>query len=183
MVKRMEMKIKDALSAYSAQTKMLWERKKTLSKALEEHDSLNGSRMDVDRVELSRELSMVEAQYEESRKAMEQISGIETMIHNREVAKQQSEAMEEYAKNMARIMEVYRRISSGEKVPPEDEQKLMEYDYKMYQAAKLAAQMHEASEEEHDSLWEDEENTAERKQADEIAGDTEIDVPMPEELT
>ena len=56
-------------------------------------------------------------------------------------------------------MEVARRIMRGDKVPPYDEKKLMEYDWKLYSMAKRAAAMVEIQKKRkaHKSLWEDEE--------------------------
>ena len=104
------------------------------------------------------------------------------MIHNAEVARQQGQAMADYAADMVKILEVYRRIAAGEKVPPADERKLMEYDHELYMAAKTMASMKELSEKEHDSLWQDEHASEETKPASEIAADTEIDVPSPERV-
>jgi len=176
------MKIREASQAYSAQLKALWNEKRALTKAIKEQEKSAETAANVDRVELSRELEIVDAKYQATKEVMEKISMTEMMIHNAEVAKQQGEAMADYAEDMMKIMEVYRRISAGEKVPPEDEKKLMEYDHELYMAAKNLASMKERSEKEHDSLWEDEEVPEETKLASEIAGDTEIDVPSPERV-
>ena len=73
-----------------------------------------------------------------------------------EVAKQQGEAMEESMIDLGKIMEVARRIMKGGIVPPQDEQKLMEYSMELYQAAKnMAALIEHREREEYDSLWEE----------------------------
>lgn len=133
-----------------------------------------------DRVEISRELSQTDAQYEAVSKAMESITSTESLIHNVEASKQQNEALAKAAEDMIKIMEVYRRIASGAKVPSEDQQKLMDYDMKLYMAAKQAALLAQRNEKEYDSLWEDEEEqNGEQKDPGETAGDTEISVPPP----
>ena len=62
-------------------------------------------------------------------------------------------------KDLAKMMEIARRISKGDKVPPTDEKKLMEFNSKLYQAAKAAAMLHaNEKHEKHKSLFEEEED-------------------------
>lgn len=69
-----------------------------------------------------------------------------------------AEASEEAFEDMGKILEIARRIARGDKVPSKDEKKLMEYNPKLYQAAKTAAIIHASKKKkEHDSLFEDEE--------------------------
>ena len=67
------MKIQDAKKAYAAQMDTLWTRKRDLSQALK--NCQQGGAPNVDRVEISRELSAVDAQYNEAQGVMESISG------------------------------------------------------------------------------------------------------------
>lgn len=174
------MKISEAKQAYSAQMNRLWDQKRALTKLLEEGEA-GGPAGNFDRVEISRELSQVEAQYEATRAGMEKIQARETAIHNSESAKQQSEAAAEAADEFSKIMEIYRRIASGGQVPPRDENKLMEYDAKLYMMAKTAALIAKEKGEKYDSLWEEEEEGQEEKPSpSEIAANTEISVPAPE---
>ena len=77
---------------------------------------------------------------------------------NKESAKQQGEAMEEQAREMSKIMIVARRLMHGDKVPAKDEQKLMEFDPKLYAMAKNAGALAKLQKrKEHKSLWEEEE--------------------------
>lgn len=77
---------------------------------------------------------------------------------NAAVADQQADASEEYAEDMAKIMEVARRIMHGDIVPASDEKKLMEYSEEMYQTAKsVGAMVRRQKREKHKSLWGDEE--------------------------
>ena len=117
----------------------------------------------MDRVEISRELSAVDAQYNEAQGVMESIIERETAIHNAEVAKQQGNALSKAAEEMGKMLEIYHRIASGGQVPPEDEQRLMEYNHKLYMAAKTAAMLQEGDGEEYDSLFEDEEEKTAKK--------------------
>ena len=172
------MKIQDAKKAYAAQMDTLWTRKRALSQALK--NCQQGGAPNVDRVEISRELSTVDAQYNEAQGVMESIIERETAIHNAEVAKQQGNALSKAAKEMGKMLEIYRRIASGGQVPPEDEQRLMEYNHELYMAAKTAAMLQEGDGEKYESLFEDEEEkNGEEKTASEIAGEAEISVPVP----
>lgn len=77
---------------------------------------------------------------------------------NAAVADQQADASAEYAEDMAKIMEVARRIMRGDIVPASDEKKLMEYSEEMYQTAKsVGAMVHRQKREKYKSLWGDEE--------------------------
>ena len=77
---------------------------------------------------------------------------------NATAAEQQADAAEDYAVDMAKIMEVARRIMRGAIVPAADEKKLMEYSEEMYQTAKnIGAMVQRQKKEKYDSLWEDEE--------------------------
>ena len=128
--------IQDAKKAYAAQMDTLWTRKRDLSQALK--NCQQGGAPNVDRVEISREPSAVDAQYNEAQGVMESIIERETAIHNAEVAKQQGNALSKAAEEMGKMLEIYHRIASGGQVPPEDEQRLMEYNHKLYMAAKTA---------------------------------------------
>lgn len=174
------MKIKEAWHAYSAQLDVLRDQRKTLSKLLK--DSESGIGMPVyDRVELTRELSGVDAQIEATFNGREKIIETWGAVADGEAAKQQGEAMADVMKDMVKILEVYRRIASGAQVPSKDEQKLMEYDFKLYMIAKQAALMAQRNDEEYDSLWdEEEEDNGEQMSPAEIADGTEIAVASPE---
>lgn len=59
--------------------------------------------------------------------------------------------------NFAKMMEIARRLSRGDKVPATDEKKLMEFDAEMYHSAKLQGMMAKNKDrKKHDSLFEDE---------------------------
>ena len=80
---------------------------------------------------------------------------------NNAAAEQQADAAEDYAVDMAKIMEVACRIMRGAIVPAADEKKLMEYSEEMYQTAKsIGAMVQRQKKEKYDSLWEDEEEKA-----------------------
>lgn len=175
------MKIKEAWQAYSSHLDVLRDKRKTLSQMLKDSEAGGTGTQDYDRVELTRELSSVDAQIEATFNGREKIIETWGAVANGEAAKQQSDAMADAAKNMVKIMEVYRRIASGAKVPSKDEQKLMEYDFKLYMAAKQAALMAKQNDEEYDSLWDEEEkDNGEQRDPTEIADETEIAAASPE---
>lgn len=81
-----------------------------------------------------------------------------------EAAKEAAKAAGEGMEDMAKIIEIARRISRGDKVPPSDEKKLMEFDSDLYQVAKAAAALHaKEKHKEHDALFEDENENQDEK--------------------
>ncbi len=177
------MKIQDAQKAYSAQLNTLRNKKQALTKLLKDNENNLSGAQNFDRVEISRELSIVDAQYEATKGVMEDIIATKTAIHNGEVAKQQSEVLAEAADEIVKIMEIYRRIASGGEVPHRDAQRLMEYSKELYMAAKTAAMMKQGEGEKYDSLFEDEKPAeGETKSASEIAEEANIAVPAPEQV-
>ena len=176
---RVIMKIKEAMQAYNAQLDTLREQRKALNSILKRQES--GLEPELDRVEISKELESLDAQYEAVFQGREAIHETSAAIWNAEAAKGQAEAAAEYGKEIGKIMEVYRRIASGGTVPMEDEKKLMDYSYELYSAAKTAALMAEKNDDKYDSLWEDEEeDTGEKTDPHEVANETEIAVESPE---
>ncbi len=181
------MKIVEARQAYSAKMKEYREQMQALSKQradLEKKSKFepNGKELyakEAAVLELS--YNAVSEKYDEYHKYMEQLGMLHTAVANAEVAKQQGEAMEEYAIDMAKLMEVARRISRGAKVPATDEKKLMEYSMELYMSAKNMAMMaKQKDKEEYDSLWEDEEEPGEIVDPMERADNTEVGFAGPE---
>lgn len=81
-----------------------------------------------------------------------------------EAAKENAEAAGEGFDEMAKAMEIARRIAKGDRVPPFDEKKLMEFSSELYQMAKAAAAIHaNEKHKNHKSLYEDEESDSEQK--------------------
>lgn len=97
---------------------------------------------------------------EEYQNYMDQLMEQWNMKHDAVATKENVEAEKEGFEDLRKIMEVVRRMTKGDNVPQSDEKKVMEYDKDMYQMAKSAqmvAQMRRKDREDHDSLWEDEE--------------------------
>ncbi len=177
------MKIRDAKQAYSAQMNVLQAQRQVLRKVLEEQEKSSAGSQNFDRVELSRELSQLDAQYEAVRSGMEGIVARENAIMDAESAKQQSEAASEMATELRKCLEVYRRIASGAKVPSRDEKKLMEFSMELYVAAKQMAMLKAQKEDkEYDSLWENEKPEEETQSPSEIAAGSEISVSSPQDV-
>lgn len=83
----------------------------------------------------------------------------QTAEANARAAKQQTEAAEEQWEKMAKALEIARRISKGGRVPPQDEQFLLEFSQEMYMAAKMAAMLAKEHKDEDSVLEEEEEST------------------------
>lgn len=99
---------------------------------------------------------------------------------NATAAEQQADAMEEYAVDMGKIMEVARRIMKGGIVPASDEKKLMDFSSEMYQAAKnIGAMVRRQKREKYDSLWGEEEEK-EYDDPEEVAENAEAFADGPE---
>lgn len=174
------MKIRDAKQLYTTQLNALRDKKQSLTNLLKEQEKSGQAIPSVDRLELTRELSEVDADYQAVQSVMEGILTKESLIHDTEAAKQQAEAAAKWGEEISKIMEIVRRISSGAKVPPQDEKKLMDYSFELYMAAKTAALAAQENDKEYDSLWDEEEDSGETQDAHEIAENAEISVPSPE---
>lgn len=195
------MKIKEARQAYTAQLEVLRNRQRKLLKAREENDAQfkyssqeevwNGGSGVVLELseeyrkrsrELQEQIDKVKEQIEEHIKLRDQVIQLETGIANAESAKQQGEAMKEYGEEVAKCLEIARRIANGDKVPASDEKKLMDFNMEIYQTAKhMAAMNMDKKHKEYESLWEEEEDGKE-EQTDplETAGETEVTVEIPD---
>ncbi len=81
-----------------------------------------------------------------------------------EDAKESADAMGEEMQNMAKILEIARRISRGDHVPASDEKKLMEFDKDLYQMAKASAALYaNRKHKKYKSLFDEEDDSQEEK--------------------
>lgn len=88
-------------------------------------------------------------------------------IWNAEIARQQADQAKDMDEDMSKLMTIARRIANGDKVPPKDERKLLEYNEKLYMAAKNMAMMNlHKKHKKYRSLWEDEEKGQMEKTTD-----------------
>lgn len=180
------MKISEARQRYNTQIKAYQEQKVVLSKQkLELEDKMNsvpdGKTIYANEAAIL-ELTMKavdekQTEYKDyMNKLLEQWNATADMIS----AEQQGDAMEEYAQDLGKIIEVARRIMKGGVVPAKDEKKLMEYSMEMYQTAKnIGAMVKQREKEEYDSLWGDE-GEKEYKDPIETADNTEAFAAGPE---
>jgi hypothetical protein len=187
------MKISEAASMYRAQLSQQRSQRKELLDQKEKLEKQNGNdrqsslgvtlelseeyrkRMQ----ELQEKIDVLNGEIKENEKGLDQIIETEVGIFNAENSKQQADAMKKYAEDMAKCLEIARRISNGDKVPATDEKKLMDFNMEIYMAAKNMAVMNmDKKHEEYDSLWGEEE---EKEYADpqEVASNSEINIAEP----
>jgi len=158
---------------YQNQHTVLFKQKKELEEKMKSEENGNVIYAN-EAATLELTIKAVEEQKNKYQEYMEKLTQQWAAIANMESAKQQGEAMEEYAVDMGKIMEVARRIMQGGIVPPTDEKKLMEYSMELYQAAKnIGALMKQKEREEYDSLWEDEEKKTPVEDPTEVADNAE----------
>lgn len=178
------MKIGEASRIYSAQMSRLRDKRSELleqKKALENGDI----EMTDDEAEaLGKAIDRVDIQYEKASEFMQGFNMQKALLHNAEATKRQGEAMAEKSENDAKCLEIARRIARGDKVPPKDEQKLLEFNADMYQMAKnMAAMAKNEKRKEHDSLWDDEdEKQTNEPSVSEAVDNMECGMSMPAEL-
>ena len=156
------MKIGEARELYSGKIHEYQQQKLSLSKQKKELDEKirlteNGKEVyanEAATLELSYEA--VSKKYDEYHNYMDQLMEMHSAYTNLESTKQQTEAMAEETQDLAKIIEVARRIAKGAKVPGTDEKKLMDYSMEMYMSAKSMAMMNQ-DKKKYKSLWGDEE--------------------------
>ncbi len=189
------MKIGEAKQICYANHTKLFDQMRSLSKRKEEADAqyrITGKdSFSKEAATLELSLNDTKKAYEENQKVIEEVMDQWTATFNAEVSRQQGEAMAEYAEDLGKIMTVFRRLAHGDIVPQGDERRLMEYDEKMYQAAKnlqMMAQMAEKERKRHRSLWDDDETKETPADPVETADNTEYagdvpDIEIAEEAT
>lgn len=130
--------------------------------------------------ELQEKIDELSRQIDKNEKTLDDLIEQETGIFNSMVAEQQGDAMKEYGENMAKCLEIARRISRGDRVPAQDEKKLMDFNMEIYQMAKeMAAMNMEGKHKDWESLWGEEEEK-EYDDPFEASQNAETNVGMPE---
>lgn len=183
------MKIKDAEQTYRTQVQSYQTQKTTIAKKQNElkkkmETSADGSTL------FGNEAAILQLTYDaldkkqnEYANYLDRLSEQRFAIEELENTKQQGKAAEKAGKDLAKIMEVARRIMKGAKVPGSDERKLMEFDSKLYQMAKsIGAMAKQRKRKEYKSLWEDEEKQ-ETQDPSEVADEAEAAGAGPELVT
>lgn len=182
------MKIGEAQKLYRAQRASLLEQKQKLLKKREDLEKKMNITPDgkeiyaneAARLELT--LDAVTQRFDENQEVLDRLVEERVLVWNAEVSRQQSDVMQEKSDDMAKIMEVARRIGKGAKVPASDEKKLMDYSMEVYLAAKNLAMLNERKKrEKYKSLWEDEDDSR-RQEYDpqEKAENAETSVGLPD---
>ena len=173
------MKIKDAqqtyrtqIQAYRTQKAAIAKRQEALKKKME--SAVGGSELFGDEAAvLQLTYDALDKKQNEYSDYLEKLNEQKYAIEEMENSKQQGEAVKEAGADMAKIMEVARRIMKGARVPASDERKLMEFDDKLYQMAKnVGAMVKLRKRKKYDSLWDDEKKK-EQTDPSEIADNTE----------
>ncbi len=130
--------------------------------------------------ELQEKIDELSGQIKNNEKTLDDLIEQEVGIFNRIASEQQADAMKEYGEEMAKCLEIARRISRGDRVPAQDEKKLMDFNMEIYQMAKeMAAMNMDKKHKEWDSLWGDEEEK-EYEDPFEASQNAETSVGMPE---
>ncbi|MDE7477128.1 MAG: hypothetical protein K2M91_04115 [Lachnospiraceae bacterium] len=159
------MKIGEAQKLYRAQRSTLLEQKRQLLKKKEDLEkktnlTLVGKEIYANEAAtLELTIDAVTQRFDENQEVLDRLAEEHALVWNAEVARQQGDAMQEYGEDMAKLLEVARRIGKGAKVPASDEKKLMDYSMEVYLAAKNLAMLNEQKKKEkYKSLWEDEDD-------------------------
>lgn len=178
------MKIGEATRIYSEQISKLREKR---SELLDKKKALENGEIEMTDEEvkaLGKSLDRVDVQYEKASEIMGSINEQKNLLYNAEASKRTGDAMAEKAQNDAKCLEIARRIARGDKVPPKDEEKLLEFSAEMYQVAKnMAIMADKEKSREHKSLWDDEdENDRSEQSVDEVVDNMECSVTMPTEI-
>ena len=157
------MKNGEAQKQYRAQRAILLEQKRKLikkKKDLEKKSKITLGDKEIYANEasiLELTIDAVTQRFDENQEVLDRLAEEHALVWNAEVARQQNDAAQEYGEDMAKLMEVARRIGKGAKVPASDEKKLMDYSMEVYLAAKNLAMLNEQKKKEkYKSLWEDE---------------------------
>lgn len=181
------MKIKEAQPIYYANRAKLVDQMRTLSQQKEEAEKkfkITGeSKFSDQAATLQLSLDETKKAFEENQKVSDSLMEQWANVANMESSRQQGEAMEAYYKDLGKIMTVFRRMAAGDTVPPSDEKKLLEYNDKMYKAAKnmqTMAQQLEKERKKHKSLWKDDEEKVENPDPGEVADESEYAGDLPD---
>ena len=164
---------RNQISAYQEQKNILAKQKQALEEKMK-HDPDAKKMFAEEAVTLELTIDALDKKQSEYQDYMSKLNQQWAGHVNALVAKQQSEAMEEYNQDLMKVMEVARRLMKGAIVPPTDEKKLMEYSMELYQAAKnIGSMVKQREKEEYDSLWKDEEDKVAPENPAEIADNKE----------
>ncbi len=175
------MKIKEAQAIYHVKQQELMKQHKQLSESYEQakknYEKTGNKEFSDQAVTLQLSMDANDKRFKENQKFLEELNTQRQLFLEQKNAKEQEDAAKEMADEYAKIMTVAMRITRGDKVPYKDEKKLMEYDFKLYMAAKNAQamqQMHRKRIKEYKSLWKDEKDNQQDLQQDD--GDVDFEL-------
>lgn len=183
------MKIAEARSTYGAQIAAYREQKNLLLQRKEKLEKMQ-PRTEEDAVIYERELGVINMQFEaldekqsEYQEYMSRLGEFEAAYVDLLNTKEQGEAVADAYEDIGKIMEVARRIMKGDIVPATDEKKLMEFSSELYQAAKnIGELMRQKEREEHQSLWEEEDEVSKQESQDPFEVVAEMEAPAGPEI-
>lgn len=175
------MKIGEASRVYSAQMSKLRDKRNEL---LERKKSLENGELEMteeEAVSLGKAIDSINFRYEKASEFMEGFNMQKMFLHSAVANRQSGESMAKKTEEQAKCMEIARRIARGDKVPPKDEQKLLEFNSDIYQMSKnMAALAKNEKHKKHDSLWKKEdENQNNEPSASEVVDNMECSMEIP----
>lgn len=161
------------ISVYQEQKKILAQRKKELDEKMKHSAEVNELFVK-EAATLELTIDALDKKQREYQDYVSRLTMQSTGYANALIAKQQTEATEEYNQDLMKVMEVARRLMKGAIVPPTDEKKLMEYSMELYQAAKnIGSMVKQHEKEEYESLWKEEEEKSTPEDPMEVADNKE----------
>lgn len=172
------------LNQYSAASDKILKQKSNLQKSMKDMpDQAESIKQQMDTLEISYDaLKKKQNQYQ---KFMNQLNDMWNMYVQEKSDQENAEATKDGFDEYGKILEVARRISRGDTVPPEDEKKLMQYSSDLYQAAVSAgiqARMQHRKHKDYESLWEDEDKKPEPEDPKEYADNQTISTASAPEI-
>ena len=181
------MKIGEAQKIYRQQRQSLIEQRNSLVKHRDELLK-KGEKTESERELFSKEAAILELsinettkEFDKNQEILDALTEQYVAVWNAEVARQQNDVLSKAAVDVAKIMEVARRIAKGASVPSKDEQKLMDYSMELYMSAKNMAVLNTSNKKEkYDSLWDDEEEEQTEYDPEGKAENAEVAVDLPE---
>ena len=180
------MKIGEAQGIYREQVNAYREQKSVLSKRLQNIRSRIKTPEDqeaygAEAATLELTLEALDEKQKEYQDYLSKLSEKYCAYWNATVAEQQKDATKEYAADMAKLLEVARRIMKGASVPASDEKKLMEFSSDMYQMAKnIGAMVQRQKREKYESLWKEDQEKKEYDDPGEVAENASVGMEGPE---
>ena len=171
--------IGEARQAYAAKMQALNEQRKAL---YEQKKALEDGKIEMTDEEISalgKAIDRVEFNRDRTSEGLDGLNNRRTFLQYAESTKRSGEAAAKTASDYSKCLEVARRIARGDKVPPYDEKKLMEFSSVMYQTSKtMAAIAQNEKVKKHKSLWGNEDDNKPQRSVDEVVDNMESGVSM-----